>query len=169
MDRSCNVLNLKMNFLLSRQKSYILLQAIYFIINNIGFILLCFVSAEPNLNIPIDDDSFLLKFLRPCRFYPDRALKMLRKFYKFKVKHPKYSLQISPNSIRHVYDNEVFEFLPTRTAQGGRVLIINIGSEFFYWICLELARSICQTFSVNEIQDSSEKLVISVTDFVLFT
>lgn len=82
------------------------------------------------MNLPIDDDQFLLKFLRPCRFYPERALKILRKFYNFKVKYPKYGINITPQSIRHVYDNEVFEFLPTRTSEGGRILIINVGSKY---------------------------------------
>jgi hypothetical protein len=32
------------------------------------------ISAETDLYVPIDDDLFLIKFLRPCKFYPESAL-----------------------------------------------------------------------------------------------
>lgn len=38
------------------------------------FILTFFFADETSLYIPIDKDEFLMKFLRPCKFYPESAL-----------------------------------------------------------------------------------------------
>ncbi|KAJ8960653.1 hypothetical protein NQ314_006045 [Rhamnusium bicolor] len=64
------------------------------------------------------------------RFHPQTAFKMMRRFYKFKVKHPKYGINITPHSVRQVFDTEVFCFLPTRTASGARIMIINCGTKW---------------------------------------
>lgn len=86
------------------------------------------VSAEKGLNLPIEDEKFLIKFLRPFKFNADQAFKMMRKFYKFKVKYPKYGgFGITPEGVRHVFDSEVFMVLPTRSKYGGRIMIINAG------------------------------------------
>ncbi|EFA03469.2 alpha-tocopherol transfer protein [Tribolium castaneum] len=89
-----------------------------------------FIQKEPGLHLPLDDVNFLLKFLRPFKFYPDSAFRVLKKFYKFKLKHPKYGVDVTPNSVRHVFDNEVFVFLPTRTPTGSRIMIINAGTKW---------------------------------------
>jgi hypothetical protein len=55
---------------------------------------------------------------------------VLKKFYNFKLKHPKYGLNVTPNNVRHVFDTEVFVFLPTRTPSGSRIVIINPGTKW---------------------------------------
>ncbi|KAJ8911533.1 hypothetical protein NQ315_005903, partial [Exocentrus adspersus] len=85
---------------------------------------------EKDLYVPVDDDAFLIKFLRPCRFQPELALKFIRRFYKFKVKHPTYGVNITPHSVRKVFDDQVFCFLPTRTVTGSRIMIINSGVKW---------------------------------------
>ncbi|KAG5886523.1 hypothetical protein JTB14_024176 [Gonioctena quinquepunctata] len=88
------------------------------------------LDAEKGLNFPLEDESFLLKFLRPCRFNPENAAKIVKRFYRFKIKHPKYGINITPHSVRHVFDAEVFKFLPTRTSTGARIMITNCGSKW---------------------------------------
>ncbi|CAH1117991.1 unnamed protein product [Phaedon cochleariae] len=88
------------------------------------------LQAEENLYVPLEDESFLIKFLRPCRFQPETAARILRRFYRFKIKHPKYGKNITPNSVRHVFDTEVFKFLPTRTSSGARIMIVNCGEKW---------------------------------------
>mgnify|MGYP002775359927 CR=1 FL=1 len=85
--------------------------------------------AENGLCLPVEDD-FLVKYLRPFKCNAEQAFKMLRKFYKFKVKYPKYGgVHVTPDGVRHVFDSEVFMFLPTRSLTGGRIMIINAGGE----------------------------------------
>lgn len=59
----------------------------------------------------------------------------MRKFYLFKAKHPKWSANLYPTPLRHVFDKEVFQFLPTRSSTGSRIMIVNVGSKynFFYF------------------------------------
>lgn len=35
------------------------------------------LSDEDGLSIPLDDDSYLIKFLRPNKFYAESAFKMV--------------------------------------------------------------------------------------------
>lgn len=36
-----------------------------------------FVSAETDLNVPIDIDEYLIVFLRPCKYYPESAFEQV--------------------------------------------------------------------------------------------
>ena len=36
-----------------------------------------FVSAETDMNVPIDIDEYLIVFLRPCKFYPESAFEQV--------------------------------------------------------------------------------------------
>ncbi|XP_063913729.1 alpha-tocopherol transfer protein-like [Zophobas morio] len=89
-----------------------------------------YVSGETQLFVPIDDEDFLLKFLRPFRFNPEIAFKVFKKFYKFKLIYPKYGLNLMPNEVRKVFDNDVFLFLPARTPSGSRIMLINGGTKW---------------------------------------
>ncbi|KAL3280638.1 hypothetical protein HHI36_003874 [Cryptolaemus montrouzieri] len=88
------------------------------------------IKDEPGLNLPIEDEQFLIKFLRPCKFYPQSAFKLMRKFYSFKAAHPKYGANLYPTPLRHVFDKEVFVFLPTRGPGGSRIMIANVGTKW---------------------------------------
>ncbi|KAJ8950103.1 hypothetical protein NQ318_017828 [Aromia moschata] len=88
------------------------------------------MMLKKHLNVPLKNDAFLIKFLRPCRYHQETAFKMMRRFYKFKAKHPKYGMNITPNAVRIVFDNDVFCFLPTRTSCGARIMIMNIGTKW---------------------------------------
>ncbi|XP_050309795.1 alpha-tocopherol transfer protein-like [Anthonomus grandis grandis] len=89
------------------------------------------IQDETGLSLPLNDDKFLLKFLRPFKCDAEQAFKMMKKFYKFKVKYPKYGgLNVTPEGVRHVFDSEVFTILPTRSSTGGRIMIINAGSKW---------------------------------------
>ncbi|XP_076270373.1 alpha-tocopherol transfer protein-like [Rhynchophorus ferrugineus] len=89
------------------------------------------IQAETGLNLPLDDDKFLCKFLRPFKFNAEQAFKMMKRFYKFKVKYPRYGgFNVTPQGVRHVFDSEVFMFLPTRSITGGRIMIINAGTKW---------------------------------------
>ncbi|XP_072383653.1 alpha-tocopherol transfer protein-like [Diabrotica undecimpunctata] len=87
-----------------------------------------YIEAEPDFNVPLDDDDYLTKFLRPCRYIPENAFKIMKRYYYFKVKYPKYGFNITPASIRQVFDTEVFKFLPTRTSTGCRIMTVSVAN-----------------------------------------
>lgn len=101
------------------------------------------ISDEGDLHVPLDDDTYLMKFLRPARFNPDNAFKVMRRFYRFKVKYPKYGTNITPHAIRHVFDNEVFWFIPSRTPSGARIMAINSGCKYDYQETTTIRKIFC--------------------------
>lgn len=36
--------------------------------------------SESDLVVPIDNDDWLVRFLRPCKYYPDSAFELVSKF-----------------------------------------------------------------------------------------
>ncbi|KAI4465975.1 alpha-tocopherol transfer protein-related [Holotrichia oblita] len=97
-----------------------------------AFMLYCgsFVLAEEGLYVPLDDTAFLLKYLRPHKFYATSAFRVMRKFYKFKLKYPKYSSSLLPVTVEKAYLDEMIYFFPRRTATGSRVMSVNVGNKW---------------------------------------
>lgn len=79
--------------------------------------------------MPLEDEAFALKFLRPCHFYPESALEKAQKFYRFKQKHPKYTKDLLPHTVRQVFEAQVVTLNPKRTQNGCRMVIVNTSSE----------------------------------------
>nr|XP_022911696.1 alpha-tocopherol transfer protein-like [Onthophagus taurus] len=86
------------------------------------------LKNEENFFKPNEDTAFLLKFLRPCKFYAKSAFKIMKKFYKFKEKNLKYSQNLIPESVERCYIDEIITFLPARTLEGSRIMVVNIAN-----------------------------------------
>jgi len=84
------------------------------------------IKDEEGLNVPAEDDSFLIKFLRPCKFYPESTFKLMKRYYKFKLKHPELSWDLMPVKVKHVFEEELISFHPVRCDKGTRLMIITI-------------------------------------------
>lgn len=54
----------------------------------------------------------------------------MKRFYKFKLKYPKYGQDLMPSRVKHVFEEEVMVFMPTRLPTGSRIMLANLGSEF---------------------------------------
>ncbi|XP_062549044.1 alpha-tocopherol transfer protein-like [Armigeres subalbatus] len=88
------------------------------------------LQAEKSLYIPVDDDSFLMKFLRPCKFYPASAFGLIQRYYRFKLKHPDACEELLPSTVQHVYDEDLLHFQPQRDQNGCRILIMQVGKKW---------------------------------------
>lgn len=77
----------------------------------------------------MEDEIFALKYLRACHFYPESALEKVQKFYKFKVKHPKYTKDLFPHTVRGIFEAQIVQLNPKRTQNGCRMVLINCSSE----------------------------------------
>nr|CAD7203059.1 unnamed protein product [Timema douglasi] len=86
-------------------------------------------QSETDLNVPLDDGNYLYRFLRPCKFYPDSALDRMKKFYRFRLKHPELAANISPVNERNVFEQDLVTILPKRTQCGRRIMVIDAGTE----------------------------------------
>ncbi|GLV42471.1 uncharacterized protein CBL_03208 [Carabus blaptoides fortunei] len=88
------------------------------------------VQDERDLIFPADEEEHLLKFLRPCKFYPDSSFKLMKRFYRFKQKHPKYSENLTPSAMKYAISHGIATFLPNRDKGGCRIMIVQIGTRW---------------------------------------
>lgn len=87
------------------------------------------LKGEPDLIVP-DDDEYLQKFLRPCKWYPKSGLELMKRFYKFRLNNPRYCDNLVPSVDEKPFAAELVIPLPDRTPDGCRVLLINAGKKW---------------------------------------
>ncbi|XP_055636877.1 alpha-tocopherol transfer protein-like [Toxorhynchites rutilus septentrionalis] len=88
------------------------------------------LQEEKSMYVPIEDDSFLVKFLRPCKYYPDSAFALMQRYYRFKQKHPDLCDNLFPSTVKHVYAEGLLFFQPLRDQNGCRILIMEVGKKW---------------------------------------
>uniref|UniRef100_U5EFH4 Putative lipid particle n=1 Tax=Corethrella appendiculata TaxID=1370023 RepID=U5EFH4_9DIPT len=75
-----------------------------------------------------DDDDFLLIFLRPCHFYAESALTMMRRIAEFKKNYAPLISTLMPEDEKVAFtEHKVVNVLKNRDHAGRRVLIANVG------------------------------------------
>lgn len=87
------------------------------------------LAGEPELIVP-DEDEFYVKFLRPCKWYAKSAFELMKRFYQFRVNHPRLCDDLLPSKERNVLVSDVFLPMPDRTKDGCRVLLIQAGKKW---------------------------------------
>ncbi|KOB70833.1 Clavesin-1 [Operophtera brumata] len=76
-----------------------------------------------------------MRFLRPCKFYPESAYKLIKSYYKFKLDHPSEYNGLVPSRQRNVFNQNVLNVLPRRDQHGRRVLILKLGKNWNHTTC----------------------------------
>uniref|UniRef100_A0A182LWG3 CRAL-TRIO domain-containing protein n=1 Tax=Anopheles culicifacies TaxID=139723 RepID=A0A182LWG3_9DIPT len=78
-----------------------------------------------------EDEEFLLIFLRPCHFYADSALKMMRRIAEFKKSNHPLLHALKPEEEKLAFiDHNVVNVLTNRDQKGRRVLLVNCGAAW---------------------------------------
>jgi len=78
-----------------------------------------------------DDDESLIRFLRPTHFYPESALKLLKKLAEFKKKHSDVVGNIMPADLKDIYlTTKDFLVVKNRDQDGRRILIMKLGGDW---------------------------------------
>ena len=88
------------------------------------------LKGDSELDVPYEEEKFLLTFLRPCHFYPESAYQRMQNFFKFKVKYPKYCAGLIPSREKNVFEQGILTVFPTRDHLGRRVLLIEAGKKW---------------------------------------
>lgn len=88
------------------------------------------IEEDGNINVPVDDDIFLLPFLRSCKFYPESAFKKLVDTYAFKDRNPKYCRNLVPSKEGNAFEHNIFTVFPYRDQHGRRILLIEAGKKW---------------------------------------
>lgn len=88
------------------------------------------LRKEPSLYVPIDRDDYLLKFLRPCKFYPESAFKKIQAYYKFRIAHADYCHDLLPSVIRSPFEHSIVSILAPRDQHGRRIVLVECGERW---------------------------------------
>jgi len=75
-----------------------------------------------------DDDEFLIKFLRPTKFYPESALQLMKRAAEFKLKNAALLDNLMPADEENAFlENRVVNVLTDRDQNGRRILVTYSG------------------------------------------
>lgn len=88
------------------------------------------LSKETNIKCPLDNESWLIRFLRPCKYYPESALKLVKEYYSFKVKHENVYANLKPSNEKNIFEQNILTVLPNRDQHGRRILILELGKKW---------------------------------------
>jgi hypothetical protein len=88
------------------------------------------LKAETDITCPLDNDPWLIRFLRPCKYYPESAVKLVKNYYSFKVKHANVYDGLKPSKEENIFKHNILTVLPNRDQYGRRILIIELGKKW---------------------------------------
>ncbi|KAL1124735.1 hypothetical protein AAG570_001358 [Ranatra chinensis] len=88
------------------------------------------IRAEEGLHVPIDNEAWLIRFLRPTKFYPESALNLIKHYYQFKIKHKNIYDGLTPSKEKNVFSHDVISVLPRRDQFGRRILVLSLGKKW---------------------------------------
>lgn len=93
------------------------------------------LKAEIDLKCPLDNDAWLIRFLRPCKYYPESSLDLIKQYYNFKLKHATIYDNLKPSREKNIFDHNILTVLPVRDQFGRRVLVIELGKKWKHNKC----------------------------------
>ncbi|XP_044267343.1 alpha-tocopherol transfer protein-like isoform X2 [Tribolium madens] len=88
------------------------------------------LKEEKDLHVPLDNDQWLIRFLRPCKFYPESALELIKRYYSFKVKHSDIYNGLVPSKEKNIFEQNILTVQPNRDQLGRRILILELGKKW---------------------------------------
>ncbi|XP_076671510.1 alpha-tocopherol transfer protein-like isoform X1 [Andrena cerasifolii] len=93
------------------------------------------LKGQKDLKVPIDNEAWLIRFLRPCKYYPESSLKLVKSYYSFKVKHANVYNGLKPSHEKNIFEQNILTVLPNRDQHGRRVVIIELGKKWKHNKC----------------------------------
>jgi hypothetical protein len=88
------------------------------------------LKEENDLLVPLDNDHWLIRFLRPCKFYPESALELIKRYYRFKVKHGDIYNGLVPSNEKNIFQQNILIVQPNRDQLGRIILILELGKKW---------------------------------------
>lgn len=93
------------------------------------------LTAEVDLKWPLENDDWLIKFLRPCKYYPESARDLVKRYYNFKIKHANVYDNLKASNEKNIFEQNILTVLPIRDQHGRRVLILKLGKKWKHNQC----------------------------------
>lgn len=89
------------------------------------------IKADGKISINVAEDDLLLVFLRPCKFYPESALALIKRVLEFKEKNASLLDGLQPEDEKAaIMGSDVVNVLVDRDQNGRRVLIVKAGESW---------------------------------------
>ncbi|XP_076270366.1 alpha-tocopherol transfer protein-like isoform X3 [Rhynchophorus ferrugineus] len=88
------------------------------------------LKEEKDLHVPLERDSWLIRFLRPTKFYPESARDLIKRYYGFKRKHSALYDGLLPSKERNIFEQNILTVQPNRDQLGRRILVIELGKKW---------------------------------------
>ncbi|KAL3280640.1 hypothetical protein HHI36_003876 [Cryptolaemus montrouzieri] len=88
------------------------------------------LREEKDLHVPLENEGWLIRFLRPCKFYPESARDLIKRYYSFKVKHSDMYDGLIPSREQNIFNADILTVLPNRDQLGRRILVIELGKRW---------------------------------------
>jgi len=89
------------------------------------------IKADGKIKINADDDNLMIIFLRPCKFYPESALELIKRTLKFKEDNGSLLNGLQPETEKEaMLTSDVVNVLVDRDQNGRRVLINKCGATW---------------------------------------
>ncbi|XP_058824634.1 retinaldehyde-binding protein 1 isoform X1 [Topomyia yanbarensis] len=88
------------------------------------------LKGQDELVVPLDNDDWLVRFLRPCKYYPKSALELIQRYYQFKVKHSDMYMDLSPSREVNIFKQNILAVFPNRDQLGRRILLLELGKPW---------------------------------------
>ncbi|KAI4465976.1 alpha-tocopherol transfer protein-related [Holotrichia oblita] len=92
-------------------------------------------AGETDLKCPYYSDTWLVRFLRPCKFYPENAHQLVKRYYAFKLKHNTFYENLIPANEKNIFEHDILTVLPTRDQHKRRILVIELGKKWKHTKC----------------------------------
>lgn len=87
------------------------------------------IADRKQLKVPLDDDNFLLRFLRFSKFNVKKAFDRIIDYYNYEAKYKSVLKNLTTDAVKRVYEDNVFQVLPNRDKHGRKIALFRIGSE----------------------------------------
>ncbi|XP_050438044.1 alpha-tocopherol transfer protein isoform X2 [Adelges cooleyi] len=93
------------------------------------------LEQDKDLKTPLHNNAWLIRFLRPTKYYPESAYNLIKQYYQFKVKHANMYKELSPRTEKNIFDHNILHVLPKRDQHGRRILVIELGKKWKHKKC----------------------------------
>ncbi|XP_053693705.1 alpha-tocopherol transfer protein [Sabethes cyaneus] len=88
------------------------------------------LQGQDELTVPLDNEDWMVRFLRPCKYYAKSAYELIQRYYQFKVKHWDMYLDLSPSREVNIFKQNILAVFPNRDQLGRRILLLELGKPW---------------------------------------
>ncbi|GAB0096888.1 CRAL-TRIO domain-containing protein [Sergentomyia squamirostris] len=87
------------------------------------------LTEDQDLKWP-NNDFFLIRFLRKCKFYPESASVLIKKYFDIKAKYPQYFYNFNIDYYLEIVNMQMLHLMPKRDHKGRRIAICRVSKQF---------------------------------------